>query len=386
VNGTFTGTMRILILDTLPIRRGAQIFASDLGMALVERGHAVKKVYLYEAKESVQLTLQEGDVVLGGNAEHVFEKFPSVHPGLVRKLVVHIHSYQPDLVLLNGSRTYKYGALAKFFLKKKPVFVFRMIDSVVAWNRNLVKQLYYRHVVFPAMDGLVSVSQASLNDFQKLFPCTVASRVIHRSVDPKQFAQAPSREEARRGLTLQDNHKVLLFLGSLTEQKRPIVFVEIVSTIYKTHPDVRAVIVGDGPLRKAVENRIAETKMKDVITVWGYQENVLPFLVAADVLVLTSSTEGVPGVVLEAGLLSVPVVSTLVGGMTECVENGKTGFLIREEELHSFPEKVIQVLVDDGLRLSFGTNARQKIMEEFSWQKVIDMYEHFLGKSVHHGD
>ena len=72
--------MKIILLDTYPVRRGSQVFFEELGQTLLEKGIDVKKVYLYKYESDVKIHLNKQDVVLNGEQNHLFEKFPTVQP------------------------------------------------------------------------------------------------------------------------------------------------------------------------------------------------------------------------------------------------------------------------------------------------------------------
>src|SRR5690606_992105 len=156
-------------------------------------------------------------------------------------------------------------------------------------------------------------------------------------------------------LGLKDSDELLLFLGNLTSQKRPDRFIQIIQELAKTRPNIRGLLVGDGGMRKELEYQVSgikyqekgnegvgirtkrqearrekqetsseshESIVRGFISFEGYQSDVSPFLAAADLLVLTSDTEGLPGVILEAAYFSVPAVATDVGGIRECLVDG----------------------------------------------------------------
>ena len=157
-------TMRILQIVQKPQRRGAETFAYELSENLIEGGHDVRTVYLYPYTGDKPLPLREGDVVLGGDERHVFEKVPGVHPGLARALHAEIERFAPDIVQANGARTVKYSAAAKVLAGSKPswALVYRNIDVPSFWNRKKLSVAAYRHVFMPRMDGVIGVSEHCL--------------------------------------------------------------------------------------------------------------------------------------------------------------------------------------------------------------------------------
>jgi len=372
--------MKILFLDTKPIRRGAQVFLDDLSRQFEERNTAVKKVYLYEYNEDVKLDLQQQDSELNGNESHLFEKVPTIHPGLLIKLIKVIRQFKPDIILLNGSRTLKYGAAAKLFLPSTIKWIYRIIDSPKFWNRNPVKKWYYRNLVLSQIDAAVGVSAASLNDMISLHGFKKPSTVIHRAINDDKFRSSPQRNQSRSQLGLGENEKVVLFLGNLTPQKRPDRFIEIIHLIKQSIPEIKALIVGDGILKTETEQKTSSLGLSDNIRFCGYQKDVVPFIAASDLLILSSDTEGLPGVVLECGFMGIPTVSGDVGGIKECVDNGTTGFVLQDKLPASYADKAIQLLSDDALRNTMGEKQKIKVKSDFTMEKVIGKYNSFFEK------
>ncbi len=370
--------MRLLFLDTKPIRRGAQVFVDDLSQHFHEDGIAIKKVYLYAYHESVKLSLLDQDTELNGNENHIFEKIPTIHPGLLFKLIKTINAWNPDYVLLNGSRTLKYGAAAKPFLYKNTKLIYRIIDSPKFWNRSALKQFYYRKLILSKIDAAVGVSQASLNDMVALHGYKKPTTVIHRAIQENKFKDVPSKENCRLKFKTEFTDKVLLFLGNLTPQKRPDRFVEIIKLVKQPFPQIKAWIVGDGVLRQETEALVNKYDLQNNIKFWGYQQNVTELIAASDLLVLSSDTEGLPGVVLECGYLGVPAVSANVGGINECLENGKTGYVVQTQNPEDYANYILELLNNEEKRKSMGVLSMQKVKSGFTMDMVAEKYLAFF--------
>jgi glycosyltransferase involved in cell wall biosynthesis len=137
-------------------------------------------------------------------------------------------------------------------------------------------------------------------------------------------------------------------------------------------------MVGDGILRTESEKKSAELGLTDNIQFCGYQKEVNRFITASDILILSSDTEGLPGVVLECGYLGVPTVSGNVGGIKECVETGVTGFVIENKEPENYVEKVLLLLQNENTRMTMGEKQREKVRTGFTMEKVIHKYISFF--------
>lgn len=387
---------RILILDTSPIRRGAQVFAQELALSLKSKGYEVRRVYLFFADQSMSVSLEENDKVLPFSEISSFEKFPTFQLRILRKLKSEIESFKPQIILCNGSKTLKYGAWLKVFgLTRKSKVVGRFIDDAVFWNGKGVKKWAYSYWL-SQLDGMVSVSQASSDSIIQHYNFQKPNTVIHRVFDPKKFENAPCREEARKLLGIVEQDEVLLFLGNLTSQKRPDRFIEIVSHLSKSRPNLKALIVGDGPMKKDLEYQVSSIKrhehesgahgfeksnvlhLASCVFFAGYQQDVAPYLAASDLLILTSDTEGLPGVVLEAAHFAVPTVSTEVGGIKECLIDGETGILIPDRSVSGFCDKINFLLDQPETRKSTGSKAKTFVAQNFRMDQVAEQYLDFF--------
>jgi glycosyltransferase involved in cell wall biosynthesis len=107
------------------------------------------------------------------------------------------------------------------------------------------------------------------------------------------------------------------------------------------------------------------------------QEDVASYVNAADLIVLTSDTEGIPGVILEAGLLQVPSVAFDVGGIHDCVIDGKTGILVPPNNHEQLAFAVMQLLQNSEMRREMGKKAKQWVLDRFAMSKIVQQYLEF---------
>ena len=373
--------MKIILLDTYPVRRGSQVFFEELAESLLDKGIEVKKIYLYKYESDVRIHLNKQDVLLNGEQNHLFEKFPTVQPSLLMKLIKNVNDYKPDVIILNGSRTLKYAAFAKPFFKQKTKLIYRIIDSVVFWNPSSIKQFYYKNIVLKNIDAAIGVSQASLNDVVKLYHFKKLHTVIHRCFNSSKINL--SDVELMEQLAVEKKDKIIiLFLGNLTKQKRPERFVETISLLKAKYSNCFGWIVGDGILKNEVLAKVEELKINDRVTFFGYQKNVFPFIANADILLLTSDTEGLPGVTLEAGYFKVPTVCPNVGGVKEFIINDNYGLVLDNAKPASFADTISMLIDEPDLRKIIGENAKRKVIEAFDMEVISKKYIDFIEKVI----
>jgi glycosyltransferase involved in cell wall biosynthesis len=371
--------LRVLFLDTRPIRRGAQVFVHDLKSRFKVDGIAVKRVFLYKETNYEQLILDETDVVLPFYDDNIFEKFPSVHPRIIIELAKEINAFDPDIILCNGSRTLKYAAVVKkLYPSIKSKWIYRVIDSAVYWNRKLLTQLYYKHWVIPAMDAAVGVSQRSLDEMIQHYSFKKPSVCIPRAVDIDHFANYIPEAEARQKVGIPEDSFVLLFLGNFTKQKRPDRFVDIINLVKESIPNVHGLMVGDGPLRSSVNEQISTLSLENNITCVGYKKDVRPWIAMSDVLLLTSDTEGMPGVVLEAAAMKKITISTDVGGVREFINQDENGYLISNKNVKEFVKYIIHLNFNKDLDYKISNSIFIKVSESYNLNFISSKYLEFL--------
>jgi glycosyltransferase involved in cell wall biosynthesis len=164
----------------------------------------------------------------------------------------------------------------------------------------------------------------------------------------------------------------LIFVAALTPQKRPHRFVEVVRRLRTTDRSFRAMMVGGGPLA-ATMTPVAEA---EGIVVLGARSDVPDLLRAADLFLFTSlpAGEGMPGVLIEAGLSGLASVSTRVPGAAEVIDEGVTGLVV-EDSTTAMAEAVGQLLDHADQRSAMGTAAQIRCESEFNLDLMARRWE-----------
>jgi glycosyltransferase involved in cell wall biosynthesis len=141
------------------------------------------------------------------------------------------------------------------------------------------------------------------------------------------FSQRGNKAEARARLSIPIDCPVVGTVIRLAPQKHPEAIVDVAEQVTRIFPDVRFVIVGDGPLDSYMKQYIIEKKLSRNFIMLGSRKDVAEILPALDVFLLTSRSEGLPRAMLEALAVNIPVVATDVGGIAELVNGLKNGFI-----------------------------------------------------------
>ena len=134
---------------------------------------------------------------------------------------------------------------------------------------------------------------------------------------------------------------------------------------------VKFVLVGDGILREEIETLIAKFNLEQQVILTGWRRDIACILSAIDIFVLTSLWEGLPISALEAMAVSLPVVATNTGGISEIVWEGKTGFLVSPGDMNRMADKLKYLLGDEDLRNQIGRNAKDSLGSDFSIENTL---------------
>jgi glycosyltransferase involved in cell wall biosynthesis len=173
---------------------------------------------------------------------------------------------------------------------------------------------------------------------------------------------------------------VLVFVGALTAGKRPQRFIEVVAALRRRGVELGAVMCGDGPLGPELVGPAAEAG----VTLLGSRSDVAEVLRSADVFVFPSlpTGEGMPGVLIEAGLTGLPVVATSAPGVSTIVEDGATGFVVPVDDADAMVDATARLAEDPVGRAAMGAAARRRCEARFSLEAVALCWLSFLSPLV----
>lgn len=150
--------------------------------------------------------------------------------------------------------------------------------------------------------------------------------------------------------------------------------------------DFNYIIVGDGPNKQQLEKQIIQYDLTDKVTLVGENKDVVKFYKMCDVFIHSSYSEGCPNVVLEAMLLSRPVIATNTGGTKEIIKNGENGVLFPLKNAKVLYEKLLQLVSSSNLRAELRGRARVYVEQNHNAKTIGDSYIAFLHKVIRKTD
>jgi glycosyltransferase involved in cell wall biosynthesis len=345
------------VLHVIPttVARGAQREARALADRLDRPGERSHRVLsLFDAPADV-----DADLSLG----HPGGRMPAAgfDPRLVARLRSALTSVDPTLVVAHGGDPLKYlvPAMAP---KRRPLVYYAIGTYSGAARPGMLRRVQlemWKRLL--ARADVVAAEGEEVRD-----ECTAVLGVPQERVVLTPNGRDPHvyRPAAKRAAS---GPPVVSFVGALAQSKRPQRFVEVVGALRATGAELEARLAGDGPLHDSLAAPAASAGVE----LLGTCSDVPGLLRDTDLLLFTSDGrgEGMPGVLIEAGLSGVPVVATLAPGVATVVRDGETGLIV-DDSIESMAAAAGRLLGDQALRSRMGAAARRRCLRCFSLDAV----------------
>ena len=228
------------------------------------------------------------------------------------------------------------------------------------------------------IDRRVVISDAGR---QRLLDMNVAEekiRLIRNGVDLGRFDPAGfSRGSAQRRLGVAPETKILLFAGALVERKRPLLLPHVAAELARLRPrqDYHFVVAGDGPEEQRLRTLLERKGLAKNFSVLGHVSDVAQLLADASLLLILSTEEGIPLVLVESLAMKTPVVSCRAGAIEEALPEA-CGLLVEPGggEEHRLAEAIHELLSDDGGRVEMGKAGRLLVERDYSLDRARRQY------------
>ena len=367
----------IIFLITALERGGAETQVERVASRLVEQGRAVHIMSMLEigAKEEAQrlegvqyhsMGMKRGGVWPGdmlSGLRRVREISPDVlasfcfHANIVGSLMGRLTSVP---VVISSIRNEYFGGRHREWAESACDFL-RLRDAVTTNSAFVARSLVQRGIV----------------------PERKVEVVPNGIVCSNYRCDESVRREVRQALEVEDDQFLWLAVGNIRAQKDYPSLIRAFRELVKVREDARLIIAG-----RFVDERIVgdlealiEELPEGAVELLGGREDIPELLAAADGLVLSSTHEGLPNVVMEALAASVPVVATEVGGVGELVVNGKSGILVEPGNVRGLSEALVSMMnLEDEELEAMGQSGFLHIKENFSLREVVQRWDQLFAR------
>jgi glycosyltransferase involved in cell wall biosynthesis len=351
--------MRILLVyDHLDVG-GAQTHGLGLARELIRSGHEVGVAS--RGGVMAQEFARAGACCMEGPGPR-----PPNAVGLIRGLLraraifgqwapdlVHAHAVLPGLLFSLGAGLGGRGGRVPVVFTPH-----RSWESMYRFPGGRVYSRALYRVLRGRADAVIAVSESMLEELARNgFPGRMC-RLVPNGVDLGAFDEV--------SVSVTHGTQMVGTVGRLVDQKGMDVFIDAAARMVEKRPEVRFAIVGDGPLRRECERRMASLGLQGRMELLGERSDVPDLLGGMNVFVSASRWEGMPLAILEAMAAKRPVVATSVPGSSELIEHGVTGLLVAPEDPEAMAQAVLRLLDDPGLAASLGEGARARVSTQYN--------------------
>jgi len=199
---------------------------------------------------------------------------------------------------------------------------------------------------------------------------------IPTGVSLAEFAPREADPKGRARLQIPEGAFIFGTVAVLRSWKGHLYLLEAMSRLVREGVPAYLVLVGEGPYRVVIEEKIAALKLQERVRFTGYQDEVAPYLAMMDAVVLASyANEGVPQALLQALAMARPMIGTQVGGIPEVIIPGKTGLLVPPKDPAALARAMRGVMEDPGMAQALGRRGREMVVEKFSREQMAAAVE-----------
>lgn len=355
-----------------PSAGGSGILATELGIALAERGHTV---HFVTSGEPFRLTDYHDRVFSHQVSSVMYPLFSQPPGGLALAAKIADVAEEHDIQIWHAHYAIPNAASAILARDMLPAEKrFKVVTTLHGTDITLVgaDPSFFR-VTKHSMehsDAVTAVSDWLRKETEREFNLAVPVRVLYNFVDTEKFK--PGRP--RRCRLTDHDEKIVMHISNFRPVKRVTDVVRVFKKVSDCVPS-RLVMVGDGPERLSAVGVAKQLGIADRIRYLGNQADIEEILPCADLVLQPSEHESFGLVALEAMACQVPVVATGSGGIREVVPDGLAGYLCEVGDIDSMAKHAVELLSEPDLVRAMGARGRQRAEDLFSKDKIVLEYE-----------
>lgn len=371
--------MKIAIV-CYPTFGGSGVVATELGIALAERGH---EIHFVTYRQPVRLELLNSNIHF--HEVHVPEyplfRYQPYELALSSKLVDTIKLYGIELLHVHYAIPHAYaGYMAKKMLKEDGIYI-PMITTLHGTDITLVgNHPFYKSAVTFSInksDVVTSVSEDLKQKTLNIFEVEQDIHVIPNFIDRKKYNS--DYTDCQRSLMANEDEKIITHISNFRKVKRIPDVIKIFNKVLKEVPS-KLIMVGEGPEKEYAEQLCEEFDIADNVLFLGNSNEIDRILCFSDLFLLPSETESFGLAALEAMVNKVAVISSNTGGIPEVNKHGVTGFLSDVGDVDDMAHNAIHLLSDDSRLEKFKSNA-QREAAKFDILNILPLYEDVYEKA-----
>lgn len=367
--------MKLIFVTSNLISGGCERHAISVMNGLAARGHECHAVYIKPGGDMVgDIRLHERGTVTALEAARFLDR------RALAEFAAHLSRTDPHAIVAANPYALLYSAAARRLARVRAKLVVTYHSTVLSGLKEEIMMLGYRPL-FWAADCTIFVSSAQARYSMPRGVLSRRNEVIHNGVDTGRYRpgdEAGAGAAVRRRFGYAQDDYVIGLTAVLRPEKNPVQLVEAVARLRAMGHPARALMIGDGDMRAAVESRARALNVAGDIAITGFELDVRPYVAACDAMVLCSTAvETFSLAALEAMAMGKPVVHAELGGAAEMVFPGWNGYLFPAGDTGALVAH-LAALSDREALGRLGRNARRVVESLYSEDTMVDRYERTL--------
>ncbi|HEU4646157.1 MAG TPA: glycosyltransferase family 4 protein [Burkholderiales bacterium] len=350
---------------------GAERHSIALMNRLAERRHECHAVYVKSGADQLErIRLRGSGTVQCLGAARYFDW------AALQRFATHLGHLEPAAIVAANPYALMYAAWAMRLARRRVPLIVTYHSTRLLGLKEQLQMAAYRPLFWGA-DCAVFVCESQRRYWRRRGVFSRRNEVIHNGVDTEAFSSARDAGAGgrmRAALGFRASDYVIGLTAVLRPEKNPLQLVDAIALLRARGMPAKALFVGDGPLRSAVEARSRARGVAQDVVIAGIQQDVRPHIAACDVMALCSRTEAFSLAALEAMAMGKPVVHAEVGGAAEMISGGHNGILFAVGDTEAFAA-ALATLAQRSACERMGGNARRVVEALFSEATMVDRYE-----------
>ena len=364
-----------------PTFGGSGVVATELGVALAERGH---EVHFITYKQPVRLDLLSPNIYFHEVQvpQYPLFKYQPYELALSSKLVDMVRYYGIDMMHVHYAIPHAYaGYMAKKMLEDEGIII-PMVTTLHGTDITLVgNHPHYKPAVTFSInnsDKVTSVSESLKKDTLRLFSINNEIDVVPNFIDMKKHENTYT--DCQRDHMALPGERIITHVSNLRAVKRILDIVKVFAKIQEEIPS-KLLIVGEGPEREPAQELVDSLGLTEMVVFLGNSNEVNKILCFTDLFLLPSEKESFGLAALEAMACGVPVISSNAGGLSEVNTHGVSGYLSNVGDIEDMATNAISILKDDDTLQKFKKQAK-KSAARFDTDNIVPFYEEIYKQAV----
>lgn len=312
-----------------------------------------------------------------GAQVHVINDRPGLDKRLVENIVELIDRHRIEILHTSEFRS---NVLSLLCRRHRKVLA---VSTAHGWIANDLRGRLFRiadKILLRNFDAVVLVSHAMRRLVPRWWLPQSRAHVLHNALVLESYGREVL--EGRRPLRDANAPIRLLNVGRLSPEKGQPLLLQAFAEVSRAQPRLQLVFAGIGPLEQSLRELAKELGIADKVVFHGYVADMPALYASCDLVVQSSFTEGLPNVILEAAYLRMPIVATAVGGTSEVIEHGHSGWLIKPHSLAELIDGLGRFVDDPTQFRRMADSAHIDVRERFSFaartQALTELYQELM--------